>query len=277
MTLYLTDNTPPEEIARAKLSGRVYGVKLYPAGATTNSDAGVTRISRCFHDARERWQQHGPAAAGARRGRPTRRSTCSTARRCSSSEVLGPLRRALPRAQGRARAHHHARGGAVRRGHRPERRRHHHRAPPADEPQRALRGRHPPAPLLPAGAQARGAPRGAGRGGDLGQPEVLPRHRQRAARAQHEGGRLRLRRHLHRARRDRALRRCVRGSRRARQARGLREPTSARDFYGLPRNDATRSRCVREDWNVPRDPALRRRASWCRCARARRFPGSSST
>jgi dihydroorotase len=49
MTLYLTDDTPPEEIARARLSGRVFGVKLYPAGATTHSDAGVTRISRCFH------------------------------------------------------------------------------------------------------------------------------------------------------------------------------------------------------------------------------------
>jgi dihydroorotase len=48
MTLYLTDNTPVEEIARAKLSGRVHGVKLYPAGATTHSAAGVTRISRCF-------------------------------------------------------------------------------------------------------------------------------------------------------------------------------------------------------------------------------------
>jgi dihydroorotase len=49
MTLYLTDDTPPEEISRAKLSGRVFGVKLYPAGATTHSDEGVTRISRCFH------------------------------------------------------------------------------------------------------------------------------------------------------------------------------------------------------------------------------------
>ncbi|HEY5897719.1 MAG TPA: dihydroorotase [Burkholderiales bacterium] len=48
MTLYLTDDTPPEEIARAKLSGRIHGVKLYPAGATTHSDAGVTRLSRCF-------------------------------------------------------------------------------------------------------------------------------------------------------------------------------------------------------------------------------------
>src|SRR5690349_1287268 len=49
MTLYLTDDTPPEEITRAKLSGKVIGVKLYPAGATTNSDSGVTRLSRCFH------------------------------------------------------------------------------------------------------------------------------------------------------------------------------------------------------------------------------------
>ena len=49
MTLYLTDDTPPEEIALARRSGFVHGVKLYPAGATTHSDAGVTRISRCFH------------------------------------------------------------------------------------------------------------------------------------------------------------------------------------------------------------------------------------
>jgi dihydroorotase len=49
MTLYLTDDTPPDEIARAKASGRVFAVKLYPAGATTHSDAGVSRISRCFH------------------------------------------------------------------------------------------------------------------------------------------------------------------------------------------------------------------------------------
>ena len=48
MTLYLTDNTPPAEIHRAKQSGIVFGVKLYPAGATTNSDAGVTRLEKCF-------------------------------------------------------------------------------------------------------------------------------------------------------------------------------------------------------------------------------------
>lgn len=44
MTLYLTDNTDPLEIHRAKESGIVHGVKLYPAGATTNSDAGVTDL-----------------------------------------------------------------------------------------------------------------------------------------------------------------------------------------------------------------------------------------
>ncbi|RZT43128.1 dihydroorotase [Cupriavidus agavae] len=47
MTLYLTDNLPPEEIVAAKASGFVHAVKLYPAGATTNSDAGVTDIKRC--------------------------------------------------------------------------------------------------------------------------------------------------------------------------------------------------------------------------------------
>jgi len=44
MTLYLTDNTPVDEIIRAHDSGAVYAVKLYPAGATTNSDAGVTDL-----------------------------------------------------------------------------------------------------------------------------------------------------------------------------------------------------------------------------------------
>lgn len=46
MTLYLTDRTTPDEIERAKASGIVHGVKLYPAGATTNSDAGVTDLRK---------------------------------------------------------------------------------------------------------------------------------------------------------------------------------------------------------------------------------------
>ena len=47
MTLYLTDNTPPDEIARAVDAG-VVALKLYPAGATTNSDAGVTDVRKTY-------------------------------------------------------------------------------------------------------------------------------------------------------------------------------------------------------------------------------------
>ncbi len=47
MALYLTDMLPPLEIEKAKASGFVHAVKLYPAGATTNSDAGVTDLARC--------------------------------------------------------------------------------------------------------------------------------------------------------------------------------------------------------------------------------------
>jgi dihydroorotase len=48
MTLYLTDATAPEEIDRAMQSGIVHGVKLYPAGATTHSEAGVTDIAKTY-------------------------------------------------------------------------------------------------------------------------------------------------------------------------------------------------------------------------------------
>ncbi len=47
MTLYLTDNLPPDEIKRAKAAG-VVALKLYPAGATTNSDAGVTDLRKTY-------------------------------------------------------------------------------------------------------------------------------------------------------------------------------------------------------------------------------------
>ncbi|WLI88749.1 dihydroorotase [Massilia sp. R2A-15] len=48
MTLYLTDNTEPDEIRRAMDTGFIHAVKLYPAGATTNSDAGVTDLAKCY-------------------------------------------------------------------------------------------------------------------------------------------------------------------------------------------------------------------------------------
>jgi len=58
MVLYLTDNTPPDEIRRAKDSGLIHAVKYYPAGATTNSDAGVTDLKKC-HKTLEQMQAVG--------------------------------------------------------------------------------------------------------------------------------------------------------------------------------------------------------------------------
>jgi len=58
MTLYLTDSTSPDEIRKAKASGCVVGAKLYPAGATTHSDAGVTSIDKTW-PALEAMAEHG--------------------------------------------------------------------------------------------------------------------------------------------------------------------------------------------------------------------------
>lgn len=48
MTLYLTDNTTPEEIRKAKATGFIHAAKYYPAGATTNSDFGVTALEKTY-------------------------------------------------------------------------------------------------------------------------------------------------------------------------------------------------------------------------------------
>ena len=177
MTLYLTDNTPPAEIARAKavglrargqvLPGRrddelrlrrharssasipalaameTHGVVLSLHGEVTDADVDVFDRERVFVE------------RAARRDRARLSRACAS---CSSTS-----RRARPRSSSR---------DAPRR-----RRRDDHAAAPALFAQRAVRGRPAPAPLLPAGAQARDAPAGAGRGGDVGQSEVLPRHR----------------------------------------------------------------------------------------------------
>lgn len=59
MTLYLTDNTSADDVTRAKDSGFIQGIKLYPAGATTNSDAGVTDLLGRCSAALDRMQQVG--------------------------------------------------------------------------------------------------------------------------------------------------------------------------------------------------------------------------
>ena len=58
LTLYLTDNTPVEEITRARESGIIHAVKFYPAGATTNSDSGVTDLKHTY-PVLEAMQKHG--------------------------------------------------------------------------------------------------------------------------------------------------------------------------------------------------------------------------
>ncbi|MCG6200860.1 dihydroorotase [Psychromonas antarctica] len=58
MTLYLTDNTTSDEIKKAKASGQIYAAKLYPAGATTNSDSGVTSADK-ISDALQAMQEVG--------------------------------------------------------------------------------------------------------------------------------------------------------------------------------------------------------------------------
>lgn len=58
MTLYLTDSTRVEDIAEASASPHIHGAKLYPAGATTNSEAGVTALDRIDH-LFEAMQEHG--------------------------------------------------------------------------------------------------------------------------------------------------------------------------------------------------------------------------
>ena len=73
LTLYLTDNTSPAEIERARAAGFIIGVKYYPAGATTNSASGVTDAGARLSGARRNGKAR-TAAAGARRGhRPRRR------------------------------------------------------------------------------------------------------------------------------------------------------------------------------------------------------------
>ncbi|AOJ79806.1 dihydroorotase [Burkholderia savannae] len=95
MTLYLTDNTPADEIRRARESGFVHGVKLYPAGATTNSDAGVTDLLGKCAKTLEMMQEVGMPLLV--HGEVTEPSIDLFDREKAFIErVMEPLRRALP-------------------------------------------------------------------------------------------------------------------------------------------------------------------------------------
>ena len=95
MTLYLTDSLPPQEIDKAKASGLVHGVKLYPAGATTHSDAGVTDIRHTYATL-DRMQEVGmPLQVHGET--PARMWTCSTARPISSTPCCCRCSSVFPR------------------------------------------------------------------------------------------------------------------------------------------------------------------------------------
>ena len=79
MTCYLTEAVDPDNLAQGHATGVFTAAKLYPAGATTNSDAGVRELKRIYP---KLWM---------------RRSTCLTARRCSSSATCSRSARLSPR------------------------------------------------------------------------------------------------------------------------------------------------------------------------------------
>ena len=95
MTLYLTDNTRAEEIARAKASGFVHAVKYYPAGATTNSESGRHRARARLRGAGGDGASTASCCRSTARS-PTPTSTCSIASACSSSAQLAAIVRDFP-------------------------------------------------------------------------------------------------------------------------------------------------------------------------------------
>ena len=255
MTLYLTDNTPPEEIARAKRAGRVHAVKFYPGGRHhqlgRRRDAHLALLPRAGGDGGA-----GPAAAGARRGhrsrsrrvrpregvhrggaRPAARALRRPARWCSSTsprarrsqfvEVTGPNVAATITAhhlllnrnalfQGGIRPHHYCL---------PVLKREEHRealveAATSGNPKFFLGTDSAP--------HARAAKEAA-----CGCAGIYSAHA-----------------------RDRAVRRGLRGGRRARPAGGLRQPLRRR-FLRPAAQRRTRITLGREEWTVPADAALR--------------------
>ncbi len=83
MTLYLTDNTSVDEIRAASESEFIHGAKLYPAGATTNSDAGVTDLAKLGPCSRRCKNMASSCRYMAKP--PAPKSMFSTARRSSST------------------------------------------------------------------------------------------------------------------------------------------------------------------------------------------------
>ena len=226
MTLYLTDQTTPQEILKAKEAG-VVAVKLYPAGATTHSDAGVTDLRKTGY-ALDAMQRLGlPLLVHGEVTDPT--VDLFDREAVFIDRVMLRLRRDFPELKvvfehitTREAAQYVGGSGAE------------HTAATLT-PQHLLYNRNaiftgglrPHYYCLPVLKREVHRP-GAGGGGHQWQPEVLPRHRQRAACRGPEGARLGVCRLLHGALRAGAVRRGLRGGRCAGQAGSLRQPPRAR-------------------------------------------------
>ena len=286
MTLYLTDNTDRRrDRARPRRRGFVHAVKYYPAGATTNSDAGVTALERVY-PALAAMEKHGVVLS--LHGEVTdadvdmfdrERVFVDRLLQRGSSRDFPALRVVLEHITTREAAQFVAGAPA--------------NVAATITPQHLLWSRNamfagglrPHLYCLPMLKRETHREALVARS-DVGQPEVLPRHRQRAARPPHQGTRLRLRRLLFRARRARALRRGVRGCRRARSAGGIRElprrgllPPAAQPRHDHPgpgaveragrlpvrRRHPGAAACRREPYAGASPPPHRPDLAWCGC------------
>ena len=233
MTLYLTEATDPADVAAAAASGLVSAVKLYPAGATTNSASGVRDMARVM-PVLERMAAIGlPLCV---HGEVTDPEVDIFDREAAFIDrVLAPLRARLPALRvvmehiTTADGIDYVRGGGATIAGT------HHRPPPDPQPEPPPRRRRPPALLLPADRQARAPPPRPARRGDERRHPLLPRHRQRPAPAPRQGGRVLRRRRLLRARGLALARRGLRGGRRPRPPRRLRQPPRPRPSTASPR------------------------------------------
>jgi hypothetical protein len=250
MTLYLTETTDPADVAAAHAEGLVTAVKLYPAGATTNSASGVRDLTRVMPVLEKMAEIGLPLCIHGEVTTPE--VDIFDREKVFLETVLEPLRRDLPELKVTLEhitttdgiAYVSRRGGRYRGDD--------HHASPDDQPQPHAGGRHPAALLLPARGQALDAPAGAAGRRDLGQSALLPRHRQRAACRRCEGNRLRLRGRVLGHQHDELPRPCVRGGGRARQAGGFRVAARARALRaGAERGDDDAGE-ARYRWRLPR-------------------------
>ena len=221
MTLYLTDNTPAAEVAKAAASGFVKAVKLYPAGATTNSDAGLTDIAKAYDTLAEMERVGLPLLVHGEVTDPA--VDLFDREKMFIDTVLLPLTQRFPKLKvvmehittqdaaefvaaapstvaATITAHHllYNRNAIFQGGVRPH--------------WYCL-------PVL----KRENASRGAGCRRDFGQSEILPRHRFGATCQGRQGSGLRLCRLLHRLCRDRTLCRSLRAGRGARPTGGIRQ------------------------------------------------------